>query len=104
MDPASSYLAAMSPKRAQQVLWICDAMLWTYLRCSQDSKSSPQPPSSICLETKNSQAWDTAWQATLGGERQKDGNPEPKSVWKSKEKDFILRCSWEVSSTANLSV
>lgn len=60
-----SYLTAISPSRAQQVLWICDVALCTYLRCSHDSKSSPHPPSVICLESRNWQAWATSLHATL---------------------------------------
>lgn len=60
-----SYLTAMSPSRAQHVLWICDVALCTYLRCSHDSKSSPHPPSVICLESRNWQAWATSLHATL---------------------------------------
>lgn len=60
-----SYLTAMSPSRAQHVLWICDVALCTYVRCSHDSKSSPHPPSSICLARRNWQAWTTSWHAAL---------------------------------------
>ena len=55
----------MSPSRAQHVLWICDAALCTYTRCSHDSKSSPQPPSAICLESRNWQARATSLHAAL---------------------------------------
>lgn len=61
----ATYLTAMSPSRAQHVLWICDVALCTYLRCSHDSKSSPHPPSVICLESRNWQAWATSLHATL---------------------------------------
>lgn len=39
--------------------------LCTYVRCSHDSKSSPHPPSSICLARRNRQAWTTSWHAAL---------------------------------------
>lgn len=71
-----SYLTAMSPSRAQQVLWICDSALCTYVRCSQDSKSSPHPPSAICLEIRNWQAWATSWQTVLQG-----WGPESRQDW-----------------------
>ena len=57
----------MSPSRAQHVLWICDMALCTYVRCSHDSKSSPHPPSAICLERRNWQAWATSRHAALQG-------------------------------------
>lgn len=71
-----SYLTAMSPSRAQQVLWICDSALCTYVRCSQDSKSSPHPPSAICLEMRNWQAWATSRQTVLQG-----WGPESREEW-----------------------
>lgn len=50
------------------MLWICDVALCTYVRCSHDSKSSPHPPSAICLERRNWQAWVTSWHAALQGQ------------------------------------
>lgn len=61
------------------MLWICDMALCTYMRCSHDSKSSPHPPSAICLERRNWQAWATSRQAALQGwgrESDKDGDRE----------------------------
>lgn len=68
-----SYLTAMSPSRAQHVLWICDVALCTYVRCSHDSKFSPHPPSVICLESRNWQAWATSLHATLQRQRIRQG-------------------------------
>ena len=50
------------------MLWICDVELCTYVRCSHDSKSSPHPPSVICLESRNWQARATSLHATLQGQ------------------------------------
>lgn len=70
----------MSPSRAQHVLWICDVALCTYVRCSHDSKFSPHPPSAICLERRNWQAWATSRHATLQSQCRESDRAGAKSI------------------------
>lgn len=85
------------------MLWICDMALCTYVRCSHDSKSSPHPPSAICLERRNLQAWSTSWHAALQGWGRESDRAHP--CFPAANRSYALPCPrpglpWEFQAQA----